>query len=113
MGILTNMQHEVNDVFDVIVADLDGGSLSIPTSLISPISNLPPVLLDSTSYSLTLILQPELSEADNAFSTNNHEINESRNQGLIDKEIRAVFMRIFAQLMQGYEISNLICRTQI
>jgi myotubularin-related protein 5/13 len=49
-----------------------------------------------------MILQPELAEADNAFYTSKHDINENRNQTLVDKEIRAVFMRIFAQLMQGY-----------
>lgn len=84
------------------MADLDGGSIYIPESLISPVSKLPPALWESTNNSLTLILQPELSEADNAFYTSNqNDINENRNQALIDKEIRAVFMRIFAQLMQG------------
>lgn len=82
---------------------MDGGSIYIPESLISPVSKLPSALWESTNHSLTIILQPELAEFDNAFSTNNHDINENRNQGLIDKEIRAVFMRIFAQLMQGYD----------
>lgn len=83
------------------MADLDGGSIHIPESLIIPVSRLPPVLWDNTNYSLTVILQPELAVADNAFSRNNSNFNENRNQELIDKEIRAVFMRIFAQLMQG------------
>jgi hypothetical protein len=48
-----------------------------------------------------MVLQPELAEADNAFSNNNRDSYESRNQLLVDKEIRAIFMRVFAQLMQG------------
>lgn len=52
---------------------------------------------------MTTILQPELAEADNAFhSSLNREMNDSRNPNLVDKELRAVFMRCFAQLMQGY-----------
>lgn len=110
MGINSNTPNEVNDVLDVIVADLDGGSITIPESLISPVSRLPPFLWDTTNHSLTMILQPELSEADNAFSKPNLVTNENRNQELIDKEIRAVFMRVFAQLMQGYRSCLTIIR---
>lgn len=50
-----------------------------------------------------MVLQPELAEADNAFpNCNNRDSYDSRNQLLVDKEIRAIFMRIFSQLMQGY-----------
>jgi myotubularin-related protein 5/13 len=86
---------------DVIIADLDGGSIIIPESLISPVSKLPSTLWESTNYSLTIILQPELAEADNAFPASNSDVNGDRNHELIDKEIRAVFMRIYAQLLQG------------
>lgn len=85
---------------DVIVADLDGGSIYIPESLIAPVSRLPPALWEATNHSLTMVLQPELAEADNAFP-NNRDSYEGRNQLLVDKEIRAIFMRVFAQLMQG------------
>lgn len=101
MGIHSSLQNEVNDVLDVIVADLDGGSIYIPESLISPVSKLPPSLWDSTCNALTIVLQPELAEADNAFTNGSREANDNRNQLLLDKEIRAIFMRIFAQLMQG------------
>lgn len=86
---------------DVIVADLDGGSIYIPESLIAPVSKLPPALWEATNHSLTMVLQPELAEADNAFPNNNRDSCDSRNQLLVDKEIRAIFMRVFAQLMQG------------
>jgi myotubularin-related protein 5/13 len=48
-----------------------------------------------------MVLQPELAEADNAFQSNNHDGYDNRNQLLVDKEIRAIFMRVYAQLMQG------------
>lgn len=79
---------------------MDGGSIYIPESLIAPVSRLPPALWDATNYSLTMVLQPELAEADNAFP-NNRDSYDSRNQLRVDKEIRAIFMRVFAQLMQG------------
>lgn len=87
---------------DVIVADLDGGSIYIPESLIAPVSRLPPSLWEATNRSLTIVLQPELAEADNAFPNSNRDSYESQNQLLVDKEIRAIFMRVFAQLMQGF-----------
>lgn len=101
MGIHSSLQNEINDVLDVIVADLDGGSIHIPDSLITPVSKLPQNLWDAVNYSLTNVLQPELAEADNAFPKYLRENNESRDQIFVDKEIRAIFMRAFAQLMQG------------
>lgn len=101
MGIHSSLQSEMNDVLDVIVADLDGGSIHIPDSLIAPVSNLPHNLLETVNYSLTCVLQPELAEADNAFPKNLHENGESQDRTFIDKEIRAIFMRAFAQIMQG------------
>lgn len=50
---------------DVIVADLDGGSITIPDGISLPL--LPEPLLSNTQEALSLILQPELSFADHAF----------------------------------------------
>lgn len=85
---------------DVIVADLDGGSIHIPETLVPPIARLPPNLWESTKLALTLVLQPELELADLAFTQTTNR--EPKNQAMLDKEIRAVFMRLFAQLLQGY-----------
>lgn len=102
MGIHSSLQNEINDVLDVIVADIDGGSIHIPDSLITPVSNLPQNLWEAVNYSLIIVLQPELDEADNAFPKHMHVTNESQDPVFMDKEIRAIFMRAFATMMQGY-----------
>lgn len=82
---------------DVIVADLDGGSIIIPDGITVPILSEP--LLSSTEEALSIILQPELTCADHAFPP----LTVRAPQGImLDKEIRAVFMRTFAQLLQGF-----------
>lgn len=84
---------------DIIIADIDGGSIHIPESLVPPVSRLPTPLWESTQQALTLVLQPELASADLAFSGANS--SGTKNQAMLDKEIRAVFMRMFAYLLQG------------
>lgn len=85
----------------MIIADLDGGSISIPESLVPPVTELPAALWEATQHALTLVLQPELAEADFAFSNRKNGQCEYKNQIILDKEIRAIFMRMFAQLFQG------------
>lgn len=105
MGVHSSLQTEITDLLDVIVADIDGGSIKIPESLVPPVSTLPQSVWDMTQHSLTLVLQPHLSTADLAFTsfgTNGSQLqNPGKSQAQLDKEIRAVFMRMFAQLLQG------------
>lgn len=100
MGVHSSLQPEISDLMDVIVADIDGGAIRIPESLVPPVSLLPDAIWESTQMSLTMVLQPQLNSADLAFPlpTSTNEINLE----MQDKEIRAVFMRTFAQLLQGY-----------
>lgn len=105
MGVHSSLQFEITDLIDVIVADIDGGSIRIPESLVPPVSVLPEAIWESTQMSLTMVLQPQLSQADLAFvnvpsfaSLQNSETK----CAMQDKEIRAVFMRTIAQLLQGY-----------
>ncbi|XP_055539835.1 myotubularin-related protein 13 [Wyeomyia smithii] len=112
MGIHSAMQSDVTEVLDVIVADLDGGSIHIPESLVPPVAKLPRALWEATENALQLVLHPELALADLAFPPNNNNNNnngagygfrtEHKTDAMLDKEIRAVFMRLFAQLLQGY-----------
>lgn len=106
MGVHSSLQGDIGDLLDVIVADIDGGSILIPKSLTPPLSTLPPAMWDMIQHSLTLVLQPHLSTADLAFSSNGPNGSQPQNMGkspaMMDKEIRAVFMRMFAQLLQGY-----------
>lgn len=107
MGVHSSLQFEITDLLDVIIADIDGGSIKIPESLVPPVAILPQSIWDITQHWLTLVLQPQLSTADLAFA--NNQIN-GKVEAMLDKEIRAVFMRMFAQLLQGYRSCLTIIR---
>lgn len=100
MGVHSLLQPEISDLMDVIVADIDGGSIRIPESLVPPVSLLPDAIWESTRMSLTMVLQQQLRSADLAFPST-YSANEI-NLAMQDKEIRTVLMRTFAQLLQGY-----------
>nr|CAH7747743.1 unnamed protein product [Callosobruchus chinensis] len=93
MGVHSSLRSEM----DVIVADLDGGSLTVPDGVNVPL--LPEPLLTATREALSLVLQPELACADAAFPPL---ATRAPQPHMLDKEIRAVFMRTFAHLLQGY-----------
>ena len=76
---------------------MDGGSIIIPDGVVLPL--LPEPLFSNIQDALSLILQPELSYADHAFPPLALRAPQPM---MLDKEIRAVFMRMFAQLLQGY-----------
>lgn len=92
---------------DVIVADLDGGSILVPDGISLPL--LPEPLLTQTQDCLSLVLQPELCCADHAFPPTSNTVQPTP-PTLIDKEVRAIFMRTFAQLLQGYRSCLTIIR---
>lgn len=82
---------------DVIVADLDGGSIMVPDGVSLALLSEP--LLSQTQDALSLVLQPQLTSADHAFLP---AVVPVTDPPMLDKELRAVFMRTFAQLLQGY-----------
>lgn len=90
---------------DVIIADLDGGSITVPDGVSLPL--LPEPLLSQMQESLSLVLQPELCCADHAFPP---PAVRAIQPAMLDKEIRSVFMRTFAQLLQGYRSCLTIIR---
>uniref|UniRef100_A0A665UNN6 SET binding factor 2 n=1 Tax=Echeneis naucrates TaxID=173247 RepID=A0A665UNN6_ECHNA len=97
IGVHSMFQTEIQDLLDVIIADLDGGTIKIPECI--HLSPLPEPLLHQTQTSLSLVLHPDLEIADNAFPPPR---TAPSNLKLLDKEVRAVFLRLFAQLFQGY-----------
>ncbi|XP_053720705.1 myotubularin-related protein 13 isoform X1 [Synchiropus splendidus] len=97
IGVHSMFQTEIQDLLDVIIADLDGGTIKIPECI--HLSLLPEPLLHQTQTALSLVLNPDLEIADNAFPPLR---NAPSNLKLMDKEARAVFLRLFAQLFQGY-----------
>ncbi|KAG1671525.1 Myotubularin-related protein 13 [Nymphon striatum] len=71
MGVHASLKNDVADLMDVVIADLDGGSIFIPECI-----------------TLSLLPDPLYTHMHNALC--------------MDKEIRAIFLRSFAQLLQGY-----------
>lgn len=97
MGIHSSLQSEINDLLDVIVIDLDGGLVTIPPTLTPPVPVLPSPLWEQTQELLTMILFPNLSQADLAFPSQQRPSNYPKSEGIIDKELRAIFMRLAQQ----------------
>uniref|UniRef100_A0A673YFN0 SET binding factor 2 n=1 Tax=Salmo trutta TaxID=8032 RepID=A0A673YFN0_SALTR len=97
IGVHSMFQSEIQELLDVIIADLDGGTIKIPECI--HLSQLPEPLLHTTQTALSLVLHPDLEIADNAFPPLR---TAPSNLKLLDKEVRAVFLRLFAQLFQGY-----------
>ncbi|KAG1665468.1 Myotubularin-related protein 13 [Nymphon striatum] len=97
MGVHASLKNDVADLMDVVIADLDGGSIFIPECI--TLSLLPDPLYTHMHNALCMVLRPELISADYAFPPS-----ETKTSPLVmlDKEIRAIFLRSFAQLLQGY-----------
>ena len=68
---------------------------------------MPKALQADVEESLFEILQPDLAYADYAFAPASYRISQPL---MIDKEIRAVFLRMFASLFQGYRSCLTIIR---
>uniref|UniRef100_A0A8C5NVD2 SET binding factor 1 n=1 Tax=Jaculus jaculus TaxID=51337 RepID=A0A8C5NVD2_JACJA len=97
IGVNAAFQAETQELLDVIVADLDGGTVTVPECVHIP--PLPEPLQSQTHNVLSMVLDPELELADLAFPPPTTSASSLKMQ---DKELRAVFLRLFAQLLQGY-----------
>ncbi|KAF7462442.1 hypothetical protein GHT09_012474 [Marmota monax] len=97
IGVNAAFQAETQELLDVIVADLDGGTVTVPECVHIP--PLPEPLQSQTHNVLSMVLDPELELADLAFPPATTSTPSLKMQ---DKELRAVFLRLFAQLLQGY-----------
>ncbi|XP_051974415.1 myotubularin-related protein 5-like isoform X2 [Xyrauchen texanus] len=97
IGVNSYFRSETQELLDVIIADLDGGTVTVPECV--HISLLPEPLLHHTQTAISMVLDPELEVADYAFPPPSVQPSTLKIQ---DKEIRAVFLWLFAQLFQGY-----------
>ncbi|XP_033645492.1 myotubularin-related protein 13-like isoform X1 [Asterias rubens] len=97
MGVHSSLRNEMAELLDVIIADLDGGCISIPEciSLFLPREDI----LQRSQDHLTLVLNPELKRADLAFPS---PVDSNTKAEITDKEIRAIFLRLQAELLMGY-----------
>ncbi|XP_031443028.1 myotubularin-related protein 13 isoform X2 [Clupea harengus] len=97
IGVHSMFQTHIQELMDVIIADLDGGTIKVPECI--HLSQLPEPLLHYTQMALSTVLHPDLEIADNAFPPPR---TAASNLKQLDKELRAVFLRLFSQLFQGY-----------
>ncbi|XP_035280334.1 myotubularin-related protein 5 isoform X2 [Anguilla anguilla] len=97
IGVNSFFRSETQELLDVIIADLDGGTVTIPECV--HVSLLPEPLLHQTQTALSMVLDPELEVADHAFPPSSTQPSSLKIQ---DKEVRAVFLWLFSQLFQGY-----------
>ena len=97
LGVHSMHREHIAELLDVITVDLDGGTVTVPENM--TIHSLTEPMRSDVFRELSLVLHPELATADNAFSS-------CRGGGqapeLLDKQLRAVMLRLMAQLLQGY-----------
>uniref|UniRef100_A0A8B9QH63 SET binding factor 2 n=1 Tax=Apteryx owenii TaxID=8824 RepID=A0A8B9QH63_APTOW len=91
IGVHSIFRNDIHELLDVIIADLDGGTIKIPECI--HLSQLPEPLLHQTQMALSLVcLDTKLIFHPPTLFLKNQNKN----------FIRAIFLRLFAQLFQGY-----------
>ncbi|XP_055899918.1 myotubularin-related protein 13-like isoform X1 [Biomphalaria glabrata] len=104
-GVHSTLKNDIADLLDVIVVDLDGGSVKIPECV--KVHSIPEDILIGAKQALTMILNPDLLCADYAFTPSPKKTSPIVHR---DKELRAVFIRMFAELFSGYRSSLTVVR---
>jgi myotubularin-related protein 5/13 len=118
IGIHTNYKRLIEDMHhdclnDCIKVDLDGSSVQIPLH-IEHVATLPQYLHEQTLTLLFSILKPDVLRADEALNAKKS-VDDLVSQPIddpvwVDKQIRAIFIRLYAQLFAGYRYCLLIIR---
>uniref|UniRef100_A0A8C4Q6W6 SET binding factor 1 n=1 Tax=Eptatretus burgeri TaxID=7764 RepID=A0A8C4Q6W6_EPTBU len=96
IGIHSMFCVDLQELLDAIVVDLDGGTVSVPECV--HLSMLPEPIMKQTRSILSVVIHPDLEVADHAFPTKFT----PSSLVVLDKEIRAIFLRLMAQLFEGY-----------
>lgn len=104
-GVHSSLRPELHDLVDVIFVDLDGGVVSVPECISIP--HIPEPYYSQTVELLTKVLCPDLVIADYAYPPDVVTISDSAK---LDKEIRAIFLRLFCRLLMGYRSCLQVCR---
>lgn len=98
IGVHSSLKREISDLLDVIVVDFDGGSVKIPDSL--HVAQLEEPYNSQLITLLIHITRPQIIHADDAFIKSSQA--QLSSPDIMDKEIRAVFLRTITQILQGY-----------
>lgn len=99
IGVNSIHERDICDLLDVVTVDLDGGAITIPENM--TIYPVPQPWLGRTLQELGAVLNPELAVADNAFPQATS-ISNRKPLVSLDKELRAVLLRLMVQLLEGY-----------
>ncbi|KAJ8023558.1 Myotubularin-related protein 13 [Holothuria leucospilota] len=97
MGMHSSLRNEVSELVDVIVADLDGGRVTVPECVNLPLPPTP--MLERVQEELTMFLSPDLKIADMAFPVSPKS---PARPEVLDKQIRAIILRLQAELLNCY-----------
>jgi len=105
IGVNSVHEPEIADLLDVIKVDLDGGAISISDNM--TVSKVPQPLLQQTQEELSAVLHPELATADDAFPASSTmrrdaQSGEPTSPVVLDKQLRAVMLRLMTRLLSGY-----------
>lgn len=98
IGVHSSLKREISDLLDVIVVDIDGGSVKIPDSL--HVAHLEEPYNSQLVTLLVHITRPHIIHADDAFVKPSHA--QPSSPDIMDKEIRAIFLRTITHILQGY-----------
>lgn len=98
IGVHSSLKREISDLLDVIIVDIDGGSVKVPDSL--HLAHLEEPYNSQLVTLLVHITKPQIIHADDAFKTVSQD--QPSSPDLMDKEIRAIFLRTITQILQGY-----------
>ena len=116
IGVHASRVEEIVDLLDVVKVDLDGGAITVPENM--TISLIPDFLMRKVLSELSSVLHPELSHADNAFPTVSASaaglstvgLCSSRKPIVLDKELRAVMLRLMTHLLSDYRSCLILVR---
>lgn len=98
IGVHSSLKREISDLLDVIVVDIDGGSLKVPDSL--HLAHLEEPYNSQLTSLLIHVTRPQTIHADKAFFKTN--LAQPSTPEIMDKEIRAIFLRTITLILQGY-----------
>ena len=112
IGVHASRVEEIVDLLDVVKVDLDGGAITVPENMTIPI--IPEFLMRKVLSELSCVLHPELSYADNAFPSatglSTMGLGSSRKPIVLDKELRAVMLRLMVHLLSDYRSCLILVR---
>uniref|UniRef100_UPI00358EB3F8 myotubularin-related protein 5 n=1 Tax=Myxine glutinosa TaxID=7769 RepID=UPI00358EB3F8 len=96
IGVHSIFKSELQELLDVIIADLDGGTISTPECV--HVSTLPEPYLQQIQNVISMVLHPDLEKADLAFATLSPVPAKAE---MLEREVLAAQLQFFASLIEG------------